>query len=122
MVAWNASREASRAVHDALPLLVAAKEVVILVIDPDDVGATLGRQPGSGVARHLEHHGASVRVKTVESGRRRAGEVILAEATAESADLLVMGGYGHSKLREALLGGATRTLLADATLPILLSH
>ena len=63
-----------------------------------------------------------MRVKTVESGRRRAGEVILSEATAESADLLVMGGYGHSKLREALLGGATRTLLADATLPILLSH
>jgi nucleotide-binding universal stress UspA family protein len=122
MVAWNASREASRAVHDALPLLVAAKEVVILVIDPDDIAAALGRQPGSGVARHLEHHGASVRVKTVESGRRRAGEVILSEATAETADLLVMGGYGHSKLREALLGGATRTLLADATLPILLSH
>ena len=84
MVAWNASREASRAVHDALPLLVAAKEVVILVIDPDDIGATLGRQPGSGVARHLEHHGASVRVKTVESGRRRAGDVILSEATAEA--------------------------------------
>jgi nucleotide-binding universal stress UspA family protein len=122
MVAWNASREASRAVHDALPLLVAAKEVVILVIDPDDIGATLGRKPGSGVAHHLEHHGASVRVKTVESGRRRAGEVILSEATAEAADLLVMGGYGHSKLREALLGGATQTLLADATLPVLLSH
>ena len=81
MVAWNASREASRAVHDALPLLVAAKEVVVLVIDPDDIAAALGRQPGSGVARHLEHHGASVRVKTVESGRRRAGEVILSEAT-----------------------------------------
>jgi nucleotide-binding universal stress UspA family protein len=122
LVAWNASREASRAVHDALPLLVVAKEVVILVIDPGDIAAALGRQPGSGVARHLEHHGVSVRVKTVESGRRRAGEVILSEATAEAVDLLVMGGYGHSKLREALLGGATRSLLADATLPVLLSH
>ena len=61
-------------------------------------------------------------MKTVESGRRRAGEVILSEGTGEFADLLVMGGYGHSKFREALLGGATRTLLADATLPILLSH
>jgi nucleotide-binding universal stress UspA family protein len=122
LVAWNASREASRAVHDALPLLVAAKEVVILVIDPGDIAAALGRQPGSGVARHLEHHGASVRVKTLESGRRRAGEVILSEVATEAADLLVMGGYGHSKLREALLGGATRTLLAAATLPVLLSH
>jgi nucleotide-binding universal stress UspA family protein len=122
LVAWNASREASRAVHDALPLLQAAEEVVVLVIDPETVGATLGRQPGTGVVAHLEHHGVPARLKTVESGRQRSGEVILAEAARETANLLVMGGYGRSKLREALFGGATRTLLADATLPVLLSH
>ena len=105
MVAWNASREASRAVHDALPLLVAAKEVVILVIDPDDIGAALGRQPGSGVARHLEHHGASVRVKTVESGRRRAGEVILSEATARGRR---PAGDGRLRPLEAPRGAARR--------------
>ena len=71
---------------------------------------------------HLERHGVPARLKAVESGRQRFGDVILAEAAQETADLLVMGGYGHSKLREALLGGATRTLLADATLPVILSH
>jgi nucleotide-binding universal stress UspA family protein len=122
LVAWNASREASRAVHGALPLLQAAEEVVVLVIDPETVGATLGRQPGTGVVAHLEHHAVPARLKAVESGRQRSGNAILAEAARETADLLVMGGYGHSKLREALFGGATRTLLADATLPVLLSH
>ena len=122
LVAWNASREASRAVHDALPLLLAAEEVVVLVVDPDDIGIALGRKPGSGLLQYLELHGATARLKSVESGRRSAGEVIMAEAAAEKADLLVMGGYGHSKLREALLGGATRTLLAEAALPVLISH
>jgi nucleotide-binding universal stress UspA family protein len=122
VLAWNASREASRAAHDALPLLQTAEEVIVLVVDPDTFGATLGRQPGTGVTAHLEHHGVPVRLKPVESGRRSAGDVILAEAAQAGADLLVMGGYGHSRLREALLGGATRTLLGRAPLPVLLSH
>ena len=118
VVAWNASREAARAVHDALPLLMVAEEVVVLVVDPDDQSGA----PEHGLLDHLEHHGVSGRLKAVESGRRSAGEVIMKEAAAEKAELLVMGGYGHSKLREALLGGATRTLLAEAALPVLLSH
>lgn len=118
LVAWNASREAARAVHDALPLLMSAEDVVVLVVDPDDQSGALER----GLLGHLEHHGVSARLKAVESGRRSAGEVIMAEAAAEKADLLVMGGYGHSKLREAMFGGATRTLLAEAALPVLISH
>ncbi len=122
LIAWNASRQASRAVHDAMPLLKAAEDVVVLVVDPDALGGVLGRAPGNGVIQHLAQHGVVARLRTVDSGRRRAGEVILTEAVTEGADLLVMGGYGHSKLREAFLGGATRKLLAAATLPILLSH
>jgi nucleotide-binding universal stress UspA family protein len=122
VIAWNASREAARAVHDALPLIQAAKEVVVLVVDPEDIGIALGRTPGSGLVQYLALHGVSARLKSVESGRRHAGETLMAEAKSEKADLLVMGGYGHSKLREALLGGATRTLLAEAALPVLLSH
>lgn len=122
VVAWNASREASRAVHDAMPLLKTAQEVVVLVINPDALGAVLGRTPGTGVVQHLTQHGVVVRLKAVDSGRRRTGEVILDEVRIEEAELLVMGGYGHSKFREALLGGATRKLLATATTPVLISH
>ena len=122
VVAWNASRESSRAVHDALPLLAAAEDVVILVVDPESIGPAVSREPGSGVVAHLVHHGIPARVKAVESDRRNIGDFILAQAGEEAADLLVIGGYGHSRLREALLGGATRALLERATLPVLLSH
>lgn len=122
LVAWNASREASRAVHDSLPLLQAADEAIVLVVDPEAIAPMLGRRPGSGLAAHLGQHGVSVRLETVESGRQSVGDVIMAAAARENADLLVMGGYGHSKLRETLLGGATRSLLGQVPLPVLLSH
>lgn len=120
-VAWNDSREASRALHDALPLLVAAQEVTVLVVASGDVPVVPGQEPGQAAVDHLLQHGAPARLKTIDHGRQRVGEAILADAGAH-ADLLVMGGYGHSRLREALFGGATRTLLADAPLPILFSH
>jgi nucleotide-binding universal stress UspA family protein len=122
VIAWDASREASRAVHDALPLLRLAEDVVVLVVDPKSLGARIGRQPGSGVAAHLAQHAVKVRVKRVESDRRGMGEFILAQADEEAADLLVMGGYGHSRLREMLVGGVTRHMLEHATVPVLLAH
>jgi nucleotide-binding universal stress UspA family protein len=122
MVAWDASREASRAVHDALPLLRLAEDVVVLVVDAQGLGARIGRQPGSGVAAHLAEHGVAVRVKPVESDRRGMGELILAQAGEEGAELLVMGGYGHSRFRELLLGGVTRHMIERATLPVMLAH
>lgn len=122
LVAWDASREASRAVHDALPILETTEEVVVLVVDPEELAASVGREPGPGVAAYLAERGVTARVKAVERQRRRTGEVLLAEVVEEGADLLVMGGYGRSRLREALFGGATRTLLAEAALPVLLSH
>jgi len=122
VIAWNASREASRAVHDALPLLRIAEDVVVLVVDPQSIGPAVSRAPGQGVAAHLLQHGVPARVKAVETDRRSVGEFILAQAEAEQADLLAMGGYGHSRFREMLMGGATRHLLERATVPILLSH
>ena len=126
VVAWDGSREASRAVHDALPLLRLAGEVVILVADAPSLGARIGREPGSGVADHLAQHGASVRVERTDSGSGGGtggmGGFLLAQAAALGADLLVMGGYGHSRFRELLLGGVTRHIIEHANLPVLLAH
>lgn len=122
VIAWNASREAPRAVHDALSLLLAAEEVVVLVVDPQEIASDLGREPGTGVAAHLVQHGVAARVKTVSSDRRATGEFILGQAEDEGADLLVMGGYGRSRLRKVLMGGVTQHMLDRATMPVLLSH
>jgi nucleotide-binding universal stress UspA family protein len=122
MVAWDGSREAARAVHDALPLLRLAEEAIILIVDARDLGTRVGQQPGADVAAHLAHHEVRARVKPVQSGRTGIGELILAQAGEEGADLLVMGGYGHSRLREMLVGGVTRHLLEHTTVPVLFSH
>jgi nucleotide-binding universal stress UspA family protein len=74
------------------------------------------------VAAHLAEHAVKVRVERVESDRRGLGELILAQAEEKGADLLVMGGYGHSRFREMLVGGVTRHVIEHATLPVMLSH
>jgi nucleotide-binding universal stress UspA family protein len=122
MLAWDGSREAARAVHDALPLLRLAEEAIVLIVDARDLGARVGPQPGADVAAHLTHHEVRTRVKQVRSDRLGIGELILAQAGEEGADLLVMGGYGHSRLREMLLGGVTRHMLEHTTVPVLFSH
>jgi nucleotide-binding universal stress UspA family protein len=118
LVAWNGSREAARAVHDALPFLLAPERTTVLIVDPQAQGSEVGEPPGADLARH----GVRVEVKSVPGGGLVAGDAILAQAADEGADLLVMGGYGHSRLREMVLGGATRHLLVQMTLPVLLSH
>jgi nucleotide-binding universal stress UspA family protein len=122
LVAWDGSREAARAVHDALPLLRAAKDVVILIVDAGKLGTRFGRQPGAGILAHLGRHEIAARVKPIESGGTAIGGLILAQAEAEGADLMVMGGYGHSRLREMMLGGVTRHMLQRMSLPILFAH
>ena len=122
IVAWDGSREAARAVHDALPLLPGAEDVVILVVDGRDLGTRVGEHPGADVAAHLARHEVRARVKGVRSGRAATAELILAQADEERADLLVMGGYGHSRLREMLVGGVTRHVLEHAAVPVLLAH
>jgi nucleotide-binding universal stress UspA family protein len=122
LVAWDGSREAARAVHDALPLLRLAAEVVILIVDAAKLGPRFGPQPGAGILAHLERHGVAARVKAVESGGAAIAGLILVQADAEKADLLIMGGYGHSRLREMILGGVTRHMLERMSVPVLFAH
>jgi nucleotide-binding universal stress UspA family protein len=122
LIAWNGSREASRAVHDALPLLRRAEDVIVLIVDAGKLGVRFGPQPGTGILAHLGRHEIAARVKAVESGGAATGRLILAQAGEEGADLVVMGGYSHSRLRQMMLGGVTRHLLDRMSLPILLAH
>lgn len=118
VVAWKSSREAARAVRDALPLLRTAERVVLCAVGEADA------RDLEDVAAMLVRHGVVVRAERVagaEAGAR-AGEILLERAAAHEADLLVMGFYGHSRLRELVLGGATRRVLRGATLPVLLSN
>ena len=115
LVAWNGKREAARAAHDALPFLRAAERVVLCAV---------GEVAGAGLddaAGMLRRHGVPVRAERVAGGDLHAGEILLARAAADRADLLVLGAYGHSRLRELVLGGATRHVLHHATLPVLFS-
>jgi nucleotide-binding universal stress UspA family protein len=118
LVAWNGSREAARAVADAMPILASAEAVTVLVVDPQ-AGVDL---PGADIALHLARHGVKAQVERTVSADVPIGEVLLSRAADLGADLLVMGAYGHSRVRELLLGGATRSILASMTIPVLMSH
>jgi nucleotide-binding universal stress UspA family protein len=122
LVAWNATRESIRAVGDALPLLVKAEAVEILVVDHQRHAEGHGQEPGADIARHLARHGAQVEVTRLSSGGKSVGRLLLSQATAFGADLLVMGAYGHTQLREWMFGGVTRTVLYEADLPVLMSR
>ena len=121
-VAWDASREASRAVRDALPILTQAKSVSVIVVNPDQRSLGHGDVPGADIAAHLARHGLKVNVQRVDNPSLDVGNALLSHLACENADLLVMGGYGHSRLREIILGGATRTMLHEMTGPVLMSH
>jgi nucleotide-binding universal stress UspA family protein len=122
LVAWNATRESIRAVADAMPLLVKADAVEVLVIDHQRHPGGHGQEPGADIARHLARHGAQVEVRSVSSGGKDVGDLLLSQAGAFHADLLVMGAYGHSQVREWMFGGVTRTVLYEAALPVLMSR
>ena len=122
LVAWNATRESIRAVADALPLLAKAEAVEVLVVDHRRHPAGHGQEPGADIARHLARHGAHVEVRRLSSGGKDVGRLLLSQADAFGADLLVMGAYGHSQLREWMFGGVTRTVLYEADLPVLMSR
>jgi nucleotide-binding universal stress UspA family protein len=122
LVGWNASREATRAIHDALPLMKKATSVEVAVFEPPaDVDRAHGELPGADIALWLARHGVTVNVKHVPV-KVAAGEALLSHAADMDADLIVTGGYGHSRLRQAVLGGVTRTLLRSSPVPVLLSH
>ena len=119
VVGWNGSREATRAIGDALPFLMDADQVHLLVIAEDKANALLGADPGADISQHLARYGVPV---LLEHHQGDAGEVLLARARELDAEILVMGAYGHSKISEFIFGGATRAVLQGAELPVLLSR
>jgi nucleotide-binding universal stress UspA family protein len=121
VLAWNASREARRAITDALPLLVEAKSVTILIVDPEK-NPRLGEEPGADIAHYLSRHGVNVLVKQTSSQGRPVARTILEYAREHGADLVVIGAYSHARTTEMLVGGVTRSLLRDAAVPLLIAH
>ena len=122
VVAWNGSREAARAINDALPFLVSADKVEVMCVNPagaDEGGADL---PGADVCLHLARHGVKAEAQTVVGTDVDVGDLLLSRAADHGADLIVMGAYGHARWREVVLGGVTRQLLEEMTVPVLMSH
>jgi nucleotide-binding universal stress UspA family protein len=122
LLCWNASRESARAATEALPFLTAADKVIVLVIDPRTRTRDHGAEPGADVALWLARHGATVAVQRESAVDGDVGQIILSRAADHGADLIVMGLYGHSRLQEVILGGASRTLLSSMTVPVLMAH
>ena len=122
LVAWNTGREAARAVTDALPLLQRASVVQLVAFDPRRGGADHGDIPGADIGLVLARHGVKVAVEQQQSDEVDVGNQILSRAADLEADLIVMGAYGHSRVRELVLGGVTRTLLDTMTVPVSMSH
>ena len=120
IVAWDGSRSAARAVADAMPLLVQAKATEVLSVASEP--AKSDEIPGADIAQHLARHGVKVEVDSIVTVETDIASTILSHAADISADFLVMGGYGHSRLREFVLGGVTRGILSSMTLPTLMSH
>ena len=130
---WNSSREATRAITDAIPFLQQAEVVQVIVINPK--AGEHGAMPGSDIALFLDvcllqirialflaRHGVHVEVHEDNASEIEVGNEMLSRAADFGADLIVMGGYGHTRFRELLMGGATRTLIDSMTVPVLLSH
>jgi nucleotide-binding universal stress UspA family protein len=121
-IAWDASREATRALAEARPFLAACAQAVVLTVDAKPKAFGHGDQPGLNIAAHLERRGVKVRVDNLDSGGRSVSEALCDAAVNAGADLMVMGAYAHSRLREMVFGGATRDLLETAPVPLLMAH
>ena len=118
MVCWDGSRPAARAIADAMPLLARAGQVDVVIVEQ----AKSDEMPGADVAAHLARHDLNVMVQRVARGDLDVKDALLNYAADSAADMVVMGGYGHSRMREFILGGVTRGMLASMTVPTLMSH
>ena len=120
MVCWDGSRAATRAIADAMPLLERAGRVEVVVIADER-----GKQHeivGADMGQHLARHGLDVEVERIVAGDVDVADMLLSHAADADTDFIVMGGYGHARLREFVLGGATRNILRSMTAPVLMSH
>jgi nucleotide-binding universal stress UspA family protein len=119
MVCWDGSRSAARAVADALPLLQRANQVDVVTVEQRERRNVVR---GAQIAEHLARHQLKVDVSTLVAPDSDAANIILSRAADSETDLIVMGGYGHSRLREFILGGVTRSILGLMTVPVLMAH
>ena len=122
MLCWNESREAARAATDALPFLKAASHVSALIVEPGKREAEGGSRSAAALEAWLDRHGVKASVHRDIGADSDVGNVILSRAADDDADLIVMGLYGHSRAREFVLGGASRTILSSMTVPVLMAH
>jgi len=120
LIAWDASREATRAVTDSIPLLRQAEAVQVLAFNPEP--GPHGDMPGTDIGLYLARHGVRIAVTEDYSKNIDVGNEILSRAADLGSDLIVMGAYGHSRLQQLIMGGATRTILQSMTVPVLMSH
>ena len=121
LVAWSRTRESARALNDSLPILERASHVTVLSINPRR-GEDANDLPGADIALHLARHGVKAEAASTVADDIDVGNTLLSRASDLGADLIVMGCYGHSRMRELILGGATREVLRHMTVPVLMSH
>lgn len=119
---WDGSRAAARAINDALPLLAKTTAVDLLIVLNEKTNTDQNRIRGAEIGKHLARHNVNIRIKTTPAGDIDVSSAILSYVTDNSSSLIVMGGYGHAKLREVILGGVTRDILKSMTVPVLMSH
>jgi nucleotide-binding universal stress UspA family protein len=120
LVGWDGSRTAARAIGDAMPLLSRAKAVDVVIVATER--AQRDEITGAAMGQHLARHGIKVDVKRIVADDTDVANTMLSYAADTAADFIVMGGYGHSRLREFILGGATRGILESMTVPVLMAH
>ena len=121
-VAWDAGREAARAVADAMPLLEAAKQVHVVMVNPESGDDGHGAEPGADIALSLARHGVDTEAHAISGTDLEEGDAILSWLSDSGSDLLVMGLYGHARFRELVLGGVSRRILESMTVPVLMAR
>jgi len=122
VLGWRGTRESARAAFDSLPLLQRARKVEIVWANPELEYPHPGSTPGGELAAALVRHGVNAEIKPISTGGKEAGEALLTAVADSGAELLVMGAYGHSRISEMILGGATKSVLKDMKCPVLFSH
>ena len=119
-VCWDGSRTSARSVADALPFLARAAAIEVVIVGHQQIMSD--EVPGMDIGRHLARHGLKIEINRMKAQGINVSNVILSHAAETSTNLIVMGGYGHSRMRELILGGTTRDILAEMTVPVLMSH
>ncbi|MDH3233933.1 MAG: universal stress protein [Alphaproteobacteria bacterium] len=122
LVAWNGSREAARAVNDAMPFLENAAQVTVLAVNPSETRDPLGDLPGADISLHFARHGVKVEAAQIVADDIQVGDMLLSRISDGGYDMVVMGAYGRSRIRELVMGGASRHILHHMTVPIFMAH